>query len=436
MTSTFFALPLTSGEAFLLCTTHEGKEWVILVDSGRNRGKHSRELARILAQVSPTLSRIDVAICTHSDADHSNGFWHFADDWCVEGKTIGEFWLPGSWAYAMPHILLDPIGFAETLLEGSVETISKISNDDDVDSPRRTRSQEQRLRALSTKELKEAAIEPIEKSLPDNAGIAGCFGLNEGEFSMLVSELEETDNSIDPFRSLPSNLHLWHWPHLPLWKPNWQAWVAFEQAFETAKAIREIANSAVRHKIRVRWFDFGEFERLGVPSGGIKGLLEPVCAVEVRPKFGSSPSPVALFLALRLSRQNVESLVFYRPENNDEPAVLFLGDSRLAFGINKPTSAFALPNPRPTRNVLVTAPHHGSEVNDHAYKVMGNWLKLELPLYVRNGGQAGQKLGQYCQMERRCAQCVQCHGLNWRQTVEVRAQNGSWHWPPQANPCP
>ena len=74
MSSTFIALPLTNGDAFLLRTKDKsGKSWNILVDSGKKYGKNTRELALILSQVSPKVEHVDIAICTHQDADHANG---------------------------------------------------------------------------------------------------------------------------------------------------------------------------------------------------------------------------------------------------------------------------------------------------------------------------------------------------------------------------
>jgi len=128
--STFIALPLKSGEAFLLRTPDDqGNEWVILVDGGKAYGKDSRELGKILAEVMPKIEHIDIVICTHSDADHSQGLWFLADDWYEMGRSIGEFWLPGRWANAVPAILTDPSGFAAKLLYGAVEAANQIVRD-------------------------------------------------------------------------------------------------------------------------------------------------------------------------------------------------------------------------------------------------------------------------------------------------------------------
>ena len=48
----------------------------------------------------------------------------------------------------------------------------------------------------------------------------------------------------------------------------------------------------------------------------------------------------------------------------------------------------------------LAAAHHGSRVNDWAYSVTDKWLGKK-PLYVRNGGQTGQKLDKYIEQDDR-----------------------------------
>jgi len=214
--------------------------------------------------------------------------------------------------------------------------------------------------------------------------------------------------------------------------------VAFAEVAETAKAIHKISTSALVHNIRVRWFDFGEYQKSDKPLGGLPGLLEPCCSVEVVPSRDKAAklTNLALFHSLRLTRQNVESIVFYRPENSSEPGVLFLGDSRLAHGIERPEKDFPIPFDKPTRKILITAPHHGSRNNDHAFKVLKDWLGINDQYFVRNGGQTGQALDKYLSHNnRRCAQCVQCHGKEWNQWVSVTTDGNDWRWPPNSEEC-
>lgn len=460
MGSTFIALPLSSGEAFLLRTTDEaGREWAILVDGGKKYGEGSRELAKLLAQVSPTIERIDIIVCTHSDSDHSQGLWYFADDWYGMGRSIGEFWLPGRWANAMPMILTDPARFVARLEEGAREVARRLSESDQpkFDGEGRSASivsRELRYRALSERlaevddDLIASAVRPLERDEGAIEDLASAFGLTAGELGLLRADLQETDNEVDLFATAmthaitPQNSliiageeRIWLTRSSPTLL---EARTVFAEVAETAEAIRKIATAAVERRIRVRWFDFGEYAKTERPSGGVKGVFEPLCSVEVVPDRAKliRLSALALVTSLRLTRQNVESIVFYRPETTGAPGALFLGDSRLAHGIERPEKDFPIPFPKPAGKLLVTTPHHGSDNNDHAYGVLDKWLGESNFLLVRNGGQSNQRLDEYVtRSDRRCAQCVQCHGKDWHQWVAVTSSESGWNWPPSANVC-
>jgi beta-lactamase superfamily II metal-dependent hydrolase len=118
MTSRFSALPLGSGEAFLLQTEHEGKHWTVLVDSGNLSAGTPHPLIAAIDKIASNLRRIDIAICTHHDMDHAKGFQSFADAWCSRQREIGEFWLPGRWSAAIPAVLFDPLEVAQRIWNG------------------------------------------------------------------------------------------------------------------------------------------------------------------------------------------------------------------------------------------------------------------------------------------------------------------------------
>lgn len=453
MASTFIALPLKSGEAFLLRTPDDqGREWVILVDGGKAYGEDSRELAKILAEVKPKIERIDVVICTHSDADHSQGLWFLADDWYEMGRSIGEFWLPGRWANAVPAILTDPAGFASKLRAGAIEAGYQIVREGaEMFSLSREDRYFKASAMLANGEFDTAVSriddgEFVNRAEDDFAEGGLGLGLSKAEAEQLRADFEETDSEVDLLETALAD----KWMARP-WLFDFdtsslaedlgiaaESQVAFVEVAETAKAIHKISAAALVHKIRVRWFDFGEYQKSDKPFGGLPGLLEPCCSVEVVPSRAKAArlTNLALFHSLRLTRQNVESIVFLRPENDREPGVLFLGDSRLAHGIERPEKDFPAPFDKPTRKTLVTAPHHGSRNNDHAFKVLLDWLGSNDQLFVRNGGQTGQTLDEYlAQIDRRCAQCVQCHGKAWNQWVSVTTDGNDWRWPPNSEKC-
>jgi hypothetical protein len=383
-----------------------------------------------LEKARPRLSKIDIAICTHQDADHANGFRTFADAWYQKNRTIGEFWLPGRWAAAVPQVLLDPLDLVFKLWSGAYKAAQRL-NDGQLEQPL-----EQCLRKLAPSEELRSAYSEVQVSKREdwvgptdpNRRTAQSLGLSLEAFEALRRDQEEAEDSGANVLEIASELRL---PYgLPWWsgdETDMRTRTLLSAAIDTAQTIQSIAKSALWWSIPIRWFDFGLFEGGTAAAGGISGLLQPVCAVELTkpPRV----SPEMLFFCLRLSRQNVESLVFFRPETQTEPAVMFTGDSRLSFGLNKPETPFSLPAKLPKRPVLVTAPHHGSRVNDCAYEIITRWLGEQgpQPIYVRNGGHWKQSLSAFLKQDKRlCARCSLCDSGTISRRVTLRASGGRW----------
>lgn len=456
MASDFWALDVGAGEAFLLCTEQRGRTWTILVDSGQRKGKGRwHPLVAAICRVRPSLQRIDIAICTHEDADHSNGFQTFADVWCTGGRSIGCYWLPGRWAHAFPGLLTDPFAVVQALAEGALLAREDLSADPDgqeadVRDQPAFRLSEKRIRSIAPLEELTGTLVPYETGpsdgSPDGAtaadhDVATSLGLDETQLLAVEADMEESPPWLGEAILSVARGSPWIGMYEIFASSGAQKDALFASLFHrvlrTARAIQRIAVSALRHRIPVRWFDFGRFEKGSGPSGGIVDLIRPLNAVQIAAPPLRPPSSKALFFALTLSRQNVESLVFQRVETEDEPGVIFCADSRLAFGIGAPGKPFQLPNPAPARRSLVTAPHHGSRVNDYAYGVLQKWLSEEL-LVIRNGGMHKQSLGEYrnCS-ERRCVACPQCPAPFGRQVVHVGSTSPDWKWPPIASrDCP
>lgn len=449
MASRFTALPLSSGEAFLLETTHEEEKRTILVDSGQRYQGNPHPLVFEIERAVRGLQRIDIAICTHQDADHSNGFRTFADVWCQSGRTIGEFWLPGRWAAAVPWILIDPFEILSRLWNGALSTAHGWRNEhrenpDQLGSIQITRwHTERRLRNLAPMQSISACFievghrdeQPLGLPFLEDederaAKLARSLGIDRAQLDGLRRLLEEVD---PPAHDVFEVISPFGAPYHPIWWTGDEAlWLRtatlFQGAIDTAKTIAAIAEGAVRWTIPIRWFDFGLFEQDQTARGGIEGFLEPVCAVELR-RPPSAVSDEVLFYCLSLSRQNVESLVFLRRETDGEPGVLFVGDSRLCFGIDKPVADFPIRLQAPKRQLLVTAPHHGSRVNDEAYRIVEDWLGAvaQKPIYVRNGGHWKQTVdGFRRQAYRRCAQCRLCTTGKLRRRIVVNSKRGDW----------
>lgn len=467
MSSTFIGLPLASGEAFLLKTWFRGATRTILVDSGYRKGRKRHTLVDAIQDVEPAIHRIDIAICTHQDSDHTNGFLNFAEYWCgKEGKQIGEFWLPGRWASSFPKSLFDPIAYAADIQNGADE-IARSYIDFEGSPDREGLEKEhslytldEKLRELDRQHRTDLGVhENIASGTwadhVENAAfktdfdyrresLARALGVSSESLDALCTAREEGN-----WESVPDRETAQKWfRHLFLrelrgWRRGDEliASAIRSRAVETANTIAKIALSAVDYNIPIRWFDFGEFERTKKTFGGIAGFCVPANSVEL-----SRPPRVraeTLVYDLLLTRQNVESLVFLRPEKSSEPAVLFVGDSRLAFGISRPIRDF----PRPvdlsnSGTMIVTAPHHGSHINDHAYSVLEDWLQTSRDangqnlIFVRNGGRSDQNFGAFfSQPSRYCVQCSAAHQKRRVAAVRVQSSNGRWDKSIPAVPC-
>lgn len=430
--SRFTALNVAAGgEAFLLETEQDGRPFSVLVDGGKSADR----LCLALSRQAPEVERIDVVICTHQDADHAGGLADFADQWLRSGGTLGQYWLPGSWSVALPELLTDPRAVASRIESGARSLSEKLGSG-------------QPPRFLADLGTGLDWDDSDNNYLWSNIG-AKVFG-------------EESRGDLEWFERLGLSGDARALALAPMVEPPWyvlrptarivtrdsQVDELRRQALDASRSILAIAASAARHRIPVHWFDFQPFAKTGSTSGGLAGLLAPMNAREhARPRAVASDE--RYMLALALTKWNVECLVFLRPETSTEPGVLFLGDSRLAFGETRPAGDFPQARAMPTRRFLVTAPHHGSANNDHAFDVLGRWIAgggvsrrpLDVPFFIRNGGTWNQTLGKsfLSRRNRRCASCLQCakEGLRDLEVdVQIASSQGEWVLPPAAPACP
>lgn len=100
----FIALPVAQGDAFYL----ERLDFTVLVDGGR-----SRTTLLAIFQTVTDADGVNVAICTHNDADHANGVLGFLE----AGLRCDEVWLPGRWLGALPDLLKPFVNVFVELIE-------------------------------------------------------------------------------------------------------------------------------------------------------------------------------------------------------------------------------------------------------------------------------------------------------------------------------
>lgn len=461
MGSTFYGLPCSKGgESFLLRTVdHNAQQRAIIVDAAYSTSEGGSTTLEALQADVPDLRCIDVAICTHEDKDHCDGFPNLIKAWTAEKKTVGELWLPGRWALAFPNAAVRPKWSEHQIIQGAFIAAARL--EDEIAS------------------IIGRAVWEISKEMLRMFG-----GLDSLPWGIAHYGLErataEADRGpmVEPVGG--DRYHSSHWAGLDrehdgsavarkirstlaksqLQKIDDRIALAFDEADEGARRPRseagqelammlassvlrthdlilDIAATALDQKIPVRWFDYGEFVRIGKPAGGVPGFLEPVNSVEVV-RTSVQPSGEMLAYALKLSQANVESLVFLRNGGHSEPPVLFSADSRLAHGIYSPCLDFPPPSSIASswEAPIVTAPHHGSKSNQHAYGVISAWFSGTDPIFVRNGGRHVRHgyAGSFLNAARRA--CVRCNGMkNPSRLIRIEAPNGAWQMPVHPVPC-
>lgn len=95
MSLTFTALPVEEGDAFLL----QDGDCNYLFDAGGSTIKIGKFLKK------EKVKELKVAICSHNDSDHANGFKGLLDSKKNKEIKIQEIWLPGTWAKIIQFVI-------------------------------------------------------------------------------------------------------------------------------------------------------------------------------------------------------------------------------------------------------------------------------------------------------------------------------------------
>ena len=384
------ALPV-QGESFLL--RREGR--AALVDGGLP----SDRIANTLRQHVRDVKNLDIVLCTHGDRDHAGGLPNLIDSWA---GRIDQLWLPGRWVDVIPPLARDPARFLSELV-GELDAELKAPSDLVRDAIRDADDE-----ALP---IDRSDIRSTPQSRDAGAADGWFDGVDEAWaddepprepewFGTLRRAKEELASDDDASRAFDAARRKVRRRHKRLTSiVGARIALYWLDLIETAKAIRGIAIAAIRHSIPTRWFDFDGFARKRPASGGIRGFLVPINAVE------QAPPPSGLSLLAKLTLINQQSLVFFAPPAPSRLGVLFCGDSPLGDG-RKFANSFLPALPLLHWPIVVTAPHHGSESNSVAYVHLNEWAKCIVLL--RAGGSAKQPgpsfLGQHSHL-RLCAKC-------------------------------
>ena len=123
MNPRFVALPVGQGDAFF----YQQENLNLLVDGGSGRKNFPGKFKAHLEEVDI----IDVVICTHNDANHTNGIIGLLETWEV---PIKEIWLPNSWSYKLKQLLENEEEFYSELYKNINDLNEEDLNKKDIDS--------------------------------------------------------------------------------------------------------------------------------------------------------------------------------------------------------------------------------------------------------------------------------------------------------------
>lgn len=388
----FVAIPVGQGDAFFL----DRGNGSVLVDGGRSRTAFAS-----MFQVETQRSGVNVVVCTHNDADHANGILGFLE----AGLRCDELWLPGRWLGTLPH-----------LLRPFVEVLGRLADDvseaDIPDVPEFPQTGEP-LSALEYYAFQFAGRPDGDRPEQD-AVLVGEDGWPP-KYLELLEEAESWDERYGPWPPWPLDEWCERFFDSRYWNLERRRAQLLWSAIDAAERIRAIATEAFHRGIPVRWFEFDTMN----PGGGISSLwpLNSRLLARVRPVV----APLLNLLALTTA--NRESLVFWSPGTSACPGVLFTADSDLK-RVSLPGAGLA--------GAIVTAPHHGSEANAHAYSAVYNALHQSAHslTWVRSDGRYRTRPGPaYRQIGGRkfCTLCRHDSATSTsKQAVILNCCNGAW----------
>jgi hypothetical protein len=332
-------------------------------------GEEAHAIVSHLLRASPD-SKLDVIVCTHNDADHANGVWGVLE----AGIPCREVWLPGRWTERLTDLLANPSKFYDELYNDWVRSRKRYAEGTTLDEIGDVLARDPPPRYVEAR-----GDNSIVKSL-ENAAEASSYSL----------------------------------PEKFLFKFEARRWIVhgerdagiLAEAVEAASRIKKIALAAFHAGSTIRWFEFGSCGKSVYP------IVAPLNSHEIM-KMRRRVLGALDYLAL--SKANKESLVFHVAPTKKHPGVIFSGDSDSQFSFK----------PEIGGNYLITAPHHGSESNSHAYTALESILKTAC--VVRSDGRYRSRPGRSF-LSLPCKRyCTTCRGTSTlKQTVELVSKKSDW----------
>lgn len=389
MSTRFTALTVREGDAFLL----EDNGWKCLFDSGKDG------LIVDLLQ-KKGINILDLAICSHNDADHANGFIELFDS----GFQIKEIWLPGLWASVLHFV-------KENCENGGEVELDNESFDGELDTlfSEKSVSEDSFNRDLSfLDEMKNSEkFQEFCDCLHDKLAhhITENHSFDCRLWRMIIEEYVEGDweEEVDDYiKRVLEYCFPWDDVHFidhvdfrikdylrerlyrMLKHPELTLRGIKKSLDINLENIISIATKAKQHNCTIRWFEPSQSCTNEVVDYGFVSLNSSrMCSIRM-PK-----SSMAYMHLLKLTKVNKYSLVFEYKKEKD-PLIRFSADSNC--------TCQSVPSYR--ENIIVTAPHHGSSANANVYNsIQGNdliWVRSDKLTDIRPCTEFKNRKNKYC----------------------------------------
>ncbi|CAM3397873.1 Metallo-beta-lactamase domain-containing protein [Rhodothermus bifroesti] len=386
----FIALPVGQGDAFY---AESDAGFKVLVDGGRSR----TQLPQLFRRYTGS-SGVDVLVCTHNDADHTEGLIGF-----LESELLcRELWLPGTWLETLQNLPNDP---GETILFLR-EQLLKALKQGSLPEAREGRDFQEIAWRYAFPEFIERR--PIRDDSQAHETTEGHDALPLDAY-LDESKIEALEAHLELFVDPP----LWYWwLEYPYWRLPSSVARSCSTVAKDVRRLLELARLALNRGIPVRCF---QHDPLNVGNVTVFPGC-PLRPLSAKPSQYVRPPKAAntayMFQLARLTTENKESLVFFLDVGNGQPGVLFTADSDLKDVNVSDVPAYS----------IATVPHHGSHDNRLAYS------RINKPMvWVRSDC--------YCK-NRPCAEFLRAPGRRFctlcpksgkpRQAVRLYQRKGVW----------
>ena len=390
MSLIFSALTVREGDAFLL----EDDGWKCLFDSGRD--KSIVDLLKFKG-----IDKLDLAICSHNDADHAEGFIELFKS----GFQINEIWLPGLWASVLHFVKENfencrDVVFDNELYEGGLDSLFSEESVSDETFIRDIYFLDEMKSSESFQEYCYCLLGKLARYITDNPGIKDL--LSSDLQKKIVKEYHEgyREKQVDDYlEDLLIECYRWEYTHKrdvhdikEFIKERLHRLDCYEQTRNNIiesldlklNKIISIATYASRQGCTITWFrPSSSCTKEDVGFGFVPLNSSKMCRIRM-PK-----SSVAYMYLLCLTEENKHSLVFEYIKKG-VPLIRFSADSDCTCQSVYPYR----------ENIIVTAPHHGSDANAIVYKTIHGddliWVRSDKKSNKRPCAEFKSRKNKYC----------------------------------------